>query len=220
MFARNWWELFLYRLLMGVGIGPKSATIPIYIAEVAPASIRGSLVMFWQVSTALGIMLGSLSGVALQHVGNVGNLGICPLADPAKLLSWTCSSNWRLMLASPCILPIFLLAFIYGCHESPRWLVAKAHRLYYNDRPETAKVHYQKAYKALEELSRHRLLAARDMLSHYYLLDEEKGLLAERLDEHPRRLWLTHQLSELLGRKRNRRAILASTVCVFAQQFW
>lgn len=48
--SRNKWELFAFRLLMGVGIGPKSATIPIYIAEVAPASIRGSLVMFWQVS--------------------------------------------------------------------------------------------------------------------------------------------------------------------------
>lgn len=47
--SRTWWELFIFRLLMGVGIGPKSATIPIYIAEVAPASIRGSLVMFWQV---------------------------------------------------------------------------------------------------------------------------------------------------------------------------
>lgn len=48
--SHNKWELFAFRLLMGVGIGPKSATIPIYIAEVAPASIRGSLVMFWQVS--------------------------------------------------------------------------------------------------------------------------------------------------------------------------
>lgn len=48
--SQTWWELFIFRLLMGVGIGPKSATIPIYIAEVAPASIRGSLVMFWQVS--------------------------------------------------------------------------------------------------------------------------------------------------------------------------
>ncbi|KAK5309246.1 hypothetical protein LTR70_010467, partial [Exophiala xenobiotica] len=68
--VQSWWELFIYRLLLGIGIGPKSATIPIYIAECAPASIRGSLVMFWQAWTAFGIMLGCLSGVALQDLGN------------------------------------------------------------------------------------------------------------------------------------------------------
>ncbi|KAK5083271.1 hypothetical protein LTR70_008238 [Exophiala xenobiotica] len=219
LFAQSWWELFIYRLLMGVAIGPKSATIPIYLAETAPASIRGSLVMFWQVFTALGIMLGSLSGVVLQRMGNASNKDKCPLADPGKLLSWTCSKHWRLMLASPSVLPIFLLLFIYECCESPRWTVAKAHMLRLNDRPKAAKYHCQAAYKALEELSRHRLLAARDMLSHYYLLDEERIDLADRLEVHPKRVWLTHQLVELFGRRRNRRAILASSVCMFAQQF-
>jgi len=176
--------------------------------------------MFWQAWTAFGIMLGCLSGVALQHLGNVSNPEICPPTDPSKLLEWSCSKNWRLILASPSILPIFLLLYIYTCHESPRWAVAEGHRLRINLRPEAAKHYYQKAYSGLEALSRHELLAARDMLSHYYLLDEESRDLAYRLEKHPRRVWLVHQLFELSGRRRNRRAIMASSICMFAQQFW
>jgi hypothetical protein len=33
---------------MGIGIGAKNATVPIFSAELAPARIRGALVMFWQ----------------------------------------------------------------------------------------------------------------------------------------------------------------------------
>ena len=60
--------MFILRLGLGLGIGPKSATIPIYAAECAPAGIRGALVMVWQLFTALGVMLGYLSGVAFANV--------------------------------------------------------------------------------------------------------------------------------------------------------
>ena len=46
-FTRNWQQLFLARLLLGFGIGPKSVTAPIYAAECAPKNIRGGLVMMW-----------------------------------------------------------------------------------------------------------------------------------------------------------------------------
>ena len=36
---------------IGIGIGAKSATIPIYAAECAPANVRGALVMMWQMFT-------------------------------------------------------------------------------------------------------------------------------------------------------------------------
>jgi MFS family permease len=44
-FPQTWQQLFVTRFLLGFGIGPKSATIPIYAAESAPANIRGALVM-------------------------------------------------------------------------------------------------------------------------------------------------------------------------------
>lgn len=42
--------MFIARFALGLGIGPKSATVPIYAAETTPPAIRGALVMQWQVS--------------------------------------------------------------------------------------------------------------------------------------------------------------------------
>ena len=39
---------------MGIGIGAKNATVPIYSAEMAPARTRGALVMFWQLWVVAG----------------------------------------------------------------------------------------------------------------------------------------------------------------------
>ncbi|KAL8710477.1 MAG: hypothetical protein Q9220_004909 [cf. Caloplaca sp. 1 TL-2023] len=55
--VQSWPNLFIARFVLGLGIGAKSATVPIYAAECAPAPIRGALVMQWQVWTAFGIMV-------------------------------------------------------------------------------------------------------------------------------------------------------------------
>lgn len=52
--------MFIARFFLGFGIGPKSATVPIYAAEASPPSIRGALVMQWQMWTAFGIMVSFL----------------------------------------------------------------------------------------------------------------------------------------------------------------
>jgi MFS family permease len=115
-FSQNWWHLFLSRFALGFGIGLKSATIPIYVAEASPENIRGALVMSWQMWTAFGIMCGYLSGVALASVGGIGKErcqeafakcksdpnGACPEFRYSQTLnSQQCSLNWRMMLASP-----------------------------------------------------------------------------------------------------------------------
>ncbi|KAI8264481.1 Galactose-proton symporter [Colletotrichum sp. SAR11_239] len=51
-FANSWYTMFIARFLLGLGIGPKSATTPIFAAETAPKSIRGALTMQWQLWTA------------------------------------------------------------------------------------------------------------------------------------------------------------------------
>lgn len=55
--VQSWPNLFVARFVLGLGIGAKSATIPVYAAETAPPRIRGALVMQWQVWTAFGIMV-------------------------------------------------------------------------------------------------------------------------------------------------------------------
>ena len=98
-------NLFAARFVLGLGIGAKSSTIPVYCAECAPAPIRGALVMQWQVWTAFGIMLGNIMGVAFGGLPN--------------------SINWRLMLGSTVVLPVIVCAQVYFCPESPRWLIQK-----------------------------------------------------------------------------------------------
>lgn len=56
-FTKNWQQLFACRVLLGIGMGAKASTVPVYAAENAPASIRGSLVMGWQLWVSFGIFL-------------------------------------------------------------------------------------------------------------------------------------------------------------------
>ena len=88
---------------MGIGIGAKNATVPIYSAEMAPARIRGALVMFWQLWVVIGIFLGLIANIAV--------LG----ADD--------DLEWRLQLGSAFIPSLVLAIGIYFCPESPRWLM-------------------------------------------------------------------------------------------------
>jgi len=53
-FTQTWEQLFICRLLLGIGMGSKGSTVPIYAAENSPPSIRGALVMSWQLWTAFG----------------------------------------------------------------------------------------------------------------------------------------------------------------------
>lgn len=89
-FTNNWWHLFIARFMLGLGIGPKSATIPIYAAECTPANIRGALVTMWQMWTAFGIMLGYISGVVFRSVLD-GDSSSCSLdLAESTLLSIRC----------------------------------------------------------------------------------------------------------------------------------
>ncbi|KAJ5808106.1 hypothetical protein N7474_009375 [Penicillium riverlandense] len=101
--ANSWANLFVARFVLGLGIGSKSTTVPVYAAECSPAPIRGALVMMWQMWTAFGIMLGNIMGVAFG--------GLAP------------DLGWRLMLGSTVVLPIIVCAQVYYCPESPRWLI-------------------------------------------------------------------------------------------------
>lgn len=56
-FTKSWQGLFAARFVMGIGIGAKNATVPIYSAEMAPARVRGALVMFWQLWVVAGEVL-------------------------------------------------------------------------------------------------------------------------------------------------------------------
>ncbi|KAG8167470.1 hypothetical protein KVR01_003159 [Diaporthe batatas] len=101
-FAKSWQSLFAARFVMGIGIGAKNATVPIYSAEMAPARVRGALVMFWQLWVVAGIFLGFAANVIVKDTGAIA---------------------WRLQLGSAFIPSLILMIGIFFCPESPRWLM-------------------------------------------------------------------------------------------------
>ncbi|WWC89770.1 uncharacterized protein L201_004696 [Kwoniella dendrophila CBS 6074] len=101
-FTHSWQALFAVRFVMGIGIGAKNATVPIFSAELAPARIRGALVMFWQLWVVAGIFLGFCANVIVKDTGRIA---------------------WRLQLGSAFIPAFILMLGIYLTPESPRWLM-------------------------------------------------------------------------------------------------
>ncbi|MEU6740350.1 sugar porter family MFS transporter [Streptosporangium sandarakinum] len=107
------WDLALWRVFAGVGIGMASVIGPAYIAEVAPAAYRGRLGSFQQLAIVLGIAVSQLVnyGIAQLAGGNVNNtlFGL---------------QAWQWMLGA-CVLPAVLyLIFASVIPESPRYLIA------------------------------------------------------------------------------------------------
>ncbi|THV06802.1 hypothetical protein K435DRAFT_644602 [Dendrothele bispora CBS 962.96] len=149
--TNSWEHLFVARFVLGLGIGPKSSTVPVYAAECTPPAIRGALVMMWQTWTAFGIMLGTVSDLAFFRVAD--KPGITGL-------------NWRLMLGSAGVPALFIIAQVYLCPESPRWYISKGR--------------YRDAYNSLARLRHKPLQAARDLYYIHVLLEAEKGISADR----------------------------------------
>lgn len=109
--TQHWGQLVACRVLLGIGMGLKEVTVPVYSAENAPTNIRGGLVMSWQVWTAFGIFLGTCANLIVANVGDIA---------------------WRLQLGSAFIPAVPLLLGVYFCPESPRWLITKGkHRKAY-----------------------------------------------------------------------------------------
>ncbi|MFF0578971.1 sugar porter family MFS transporter [Streptosporangium saharense] len=107
------WDLALWRVLAGVGIGMASVIGPAYIAEVAPPAYRGRLGSFQQLAIVLGIAISQLVNFAIAQLagGDVNN----------RLLGL---QAWQWMLGA-CLVPALLyLLFSTIIPESPRFLVA------------------------------------------------------------------------------------------------
>ncbi|KAF4833629.1 putative metabolite transport protein YwtG [Colletotrichum siamense] len=144
-FTNSWYTMFIARFLLGLGIGPKSATTPIFAAETAPKSIRGALTMLWQLFTAVGIAIGYGADLALYYVPD--RSGITGL-------------NWRLMMGSAGVPAVIVCACCYLIPESPRWYLSK-------DR-------HVDAYKSMCKLRFEKIQAARDLFYANALLEAEK----------------------------------------------
>ena len=104
--AWNWYALVVFRFIGGLGVGGSSVLGPMYIAEIAPANVRGRLVGFFQFNVVFGILLAYFSNyvIGLQRFG---------------------SAEWRWELGVAAIPAGLFFVMLFGIPRSPRWLVKK-----------------------------------------------------------------------------------------------
>ena len=112
--------LVAFRIIGGVGIVIVSIVSPIYISEVSPAKIRGTLVFLYQLAVTAGFLLAYLANWAIDA-------GIDPSAAADAGL-WSRMFNaeaWRGMLGSETLPALLFLFIIFFIPESPKWLIIK-----------------------------------------------------------------------------------------------
>jgi len=104
--ARNQGPFIAFRVLGGLAVGAVSVLSPMYVAEVAPKKIRGTLITAYQMAITTGILISYLVNFGLHEVEN----------------------NWRWMFATGLIPSILFFVGLIFIPESPRWLMKAGFR--------------------------------------------------------------------------------------------
>lgn len=109
----------LWRVIGGFAIGLASSLSPLYIAELAPAHLRGKLVSLNQMTIVIGILMAQAANwlIAKPIAANATALEI--------LNSWNGQTGWRVMFAVTAIPAVLFLFAMFFVPESPRWLTQK-----------------------------------------------------------------------------------------------
>lgn len=115
----------LYRILGGIGVGLASAICPMYIAEIAPSNIRGTLVSWNQFAIIFGqlvvyfvnfIILGEHANPLIKAVE-----GINQILNPGES-AWTVTTGWRIMFVSEAVPAGLFTLLVLLVPETPRYL--------------------------------------------------------------------------------------------------
>lgn len=119
------WAFNVYRVIGGVGVGLASAICPMYIAEVAPSNLRGTLVSWNQFAIIFGqlvvyfvnfLILGEHTQPIIEKMGEA-LYTVSPQSDP-----WTVSTGWRYMFGSEAFVAGIFTILVCFVPESPRYL--------------------------------------------------------------------------------------------------
>ena len=106
------------RMLGGFGVGAALIIAPMYIAEIAPAAMRGRMVSFNQLNIVIGISVAFFSNYLILRLGESD----LAWAEALRLGEW----NWRWMLGVEALPAVFYLLALFAVPESPRWLLMHA----------------------------------------------------------------------------------------------
>lgn len=116
----------LYRVLGGIGVGLASAICPMYIAEVAPSNMRGTLVSWNQFAIIFGqlvvyfvnlVILGDHIVPIIEQAAN----GMNQILNGAEA-QWSIETGWRLMFVSEAVPAGLFSLLVLFVPETPRYL--------------------------------------------------------------------------------------------------
>ncbi len=115
----------LARITGGIGIGLASNLSPMYIAEIAPAEIRGVFVSINQLTIVIGILAAQITNLLIAQP--------VPQDIPADQItafirqSWNGQFGWRWMFGAETVPAVGFFLLMFFVPESPRWLVKSGH---------------------------------------------------------------------------------------------
>jgi MFS transporter, SP family, arabinose:H+ symporter len=119
--SRSHTELIIYRLVGGIGVGMASIVSPLYISEVSPAKIRGSMVSLYQFAITLGILCAYFANAYLLNSSSdadaISKTGIWHKIFVLEV--------WRGMFGSEAIPALLFFIIMFFVPLSPRWLASK-----------------------------------------------------------------------------------------------
>lgn len=99
----GYWWFFSFRLVTGIAVGASSMIVPVFIAELAPRRVRGTLVILQQLAIACGILVSYLFDFIYTELG------------------W----GWRPMFATAVVAAVALAIGMMLLDYSPRWLAMR-----------------------------------------------------------------------------------------------
>ena len=106
--STSYLEFVIARIIGGIGVGGAILIAPIYIAEIAPPNLRGSLVSFNQLNIVLGISVAYFSNYFLVDIEG---------------------ESWRWMLGVEAVPAIIYFFGLLTVPKSPRWLIQKLNKV-------------------------------------------------------------------------------------------
>ena len=115
-------QLVIFRIIGGLGIGIVSIVSPIYISEVSPAEVRGTMVSLYQLFITIGFLLAYLMNFLILRGANLD------ATDHGLGAAMFNQEYWRGMLGCEAIPDLLFLLLIFFIPESPRWLAVRGER--------------------------------------------------------------------------------------------
>ncbi len=106
----NAYSFVIYRIIGGIGVGIASMISPMYIAEIAPANVRGKLVSFNQFAIIFGMLIIFFVNYFIAKQGDE---------------QWLITTGWRWMFFSGVIPAGIFFILLFFVPETPRYLVIK-----------------------------------------------------------------------------------------------